>query len=37
MRKIAFFAVLSACMALGGCFFHHSQIAPEPTVLPPLK
>ena len=25
MRIIAFLAALSACVALGGCFFHHNQ------------
>lgn len=36
MRMIAVLAVLSAFMALGGCF-HHTQVVSEPTVLPPLK
>jgi hypothetical protein len=38
MRVIAVLAVLTASVALGGCFFHHNQsvmVAPEP--LPPLK
>jgi hypothetical protein len=36
MRTIAALAVLSALLALGGCF-HHSQVYTEPVVLPPLK
>ena len=37
MRMIAALAVLSALLALGGCF-HHSQVyRAEPQVLPPLK
>jgi hypothetical protein len=34
---IALLAVLSACVALGGCFFHHHQAIREPVMLPPLK
>ena len=36
MRIIAFLAALSACVALGGCFFHHNQAVVTET-LPPLK
>jgi hypothetical protein len=36
MRIIAFLAALSACVALGGCFFHHNQAVVSET-LPPLK
>jgi hypothetical protein len=38
MRLIAILAVLTASVALGGCFFHHNHsvmVAPES--LPPLK
>jgi hypothetical protein len=34
---IAYLAVLSACVALGGCFFHHHQTIQQPIALPPLK
>jgi hypothetical protein len=34
---IAALAVLSALLALGGSFFHHSQGYADPVVLPPLK
>ena len=37
MRMIALLAVLSACVGLGGCFFHHQQVVQEPVMLPPLK
>jgi hypothetical protein len=40
MRVIAILAVLSALLALGGCF-HHNQVytseAVPPRALPPLK
>jgi len=37
MRMIAMLAVLSASLALGGCF-HHAQVYTENhQVLPPLK
>jgi hypothetical protein len=36
MRMIAFLAVLSVAVALGGCFFHHNQAVVSET-LPPLK
>jgi hypothetical protein len=36
MRIIALLAVLSVCVALGGCFFHHNQAVVTET-LPPLK
>jgi hypothetical protein len=35
MRMIAVLAVLSVCVALGGCF-HHNQVVVSET-LPPLK
>jgi hypothetical protein len=35
MRTLAVLAVLSAMVALGGCFHHHQQAAV--TELPPLK
>jgi hypothetical protein len=38
MRLIAVLAVLTASVALGGCFFHHNQsVMVEPQTLPPLK
>ena len=38
MRLIAVLAVLTAYVALGGCFFHHNQsVMVEPQTLPPLK
>jgi len=37
MRMIAVLAVLSAVLALGGCFHHNQVYNAEPIVLPPLK
>lgn len=37
MRMIAELAVLSAFLALGGCFHHAQVYTAEPQVLPPLK
>jgi len=37
MRMIAALAVLSALLALGGCFHHAQVYTAEPQVLPPLK
>ena len=37
MRMIAILAVLSASLALGGCFHHAQVVTQNHEVLPPLK
>ena len=37
MRMIAALTVLSAILALGGCFHHNQVYTADPVVLPPLK
>jgi hypothetical protein len=36
MRMIVVFAVLAASIALGGCFFHHSQQVYTSELPPPV-
>lgn len=36
MRTIVVFAILAATVALGGCFFHHSQQVSVTELPPPI-
>jgi hypothetical protein len=37
MRTIVILTVLSATLALGGCFHHSKVYTGDPVMLPPLK